>query len=75
MAKAPSSSPPIAVAPAMNRVMWSHPATCATVATLSARGVAVLGPGEGEQACGETGEGRMLEPDAIVDRLAGLPAA
>ena len=61
---------PIAVAPAMNRVMWAHPATQANVATLRARGVAILGPGEGEQACGETGEGRMLEPDAIVSALA-----
>ena len=66
---------PIAIAPAMNRVMWAHPATQANVATLQARGVAVLGPGVGEQACGETGEGRMLEPDAIVAALAGLPAA
>lgn len=66
---------PIAVAPAMNRVMWAHPATRANIGTLQSRGVAVLGPGEGEQACGETGEGRMLEPDAIVDALAGLPLA
>ena len=60
---------PIAVAPAMNRVMWAHPATRANVATLASRGVAILGPAEGEQACGETGEGRMLEPDAIVAAL------
>lgn len=66
---------PIAVAPAMNRVMWAHAATRANVATLQSRGVSVLGPGEGEQACGETGEGRMLEPDAIVEALQGLPAA
>ena len=66
---------PIAVAPAMNRVMWSHPATQANVAILQARGVAVLGPGEGEQACGETGEGRMLEPDAIAAALSAQPAA
>ena len=60
---------PIAVAPAMNRVMWAHPATRANVATLASRGVAILRPAEGEQACGETGEGRMLEPDAIVAAL------
>ena len=66
---------PIAIAPAMNRVMWAHPATQANVATLQERGVSVLGPGVGEQACGETGEGRMLEPDAIVAALAGLPTA
>lgn len=60
---------PIAIAPAMNRVMWSHPATQANVATLRARGVAVLGPAAGEQACGETGEGRLLEPSEIIERL------
>src|SRR5689334_7635619 len=53
---------PIAVAPAMNRVMWANAATQANVATLRSRGVHVWGPGEGDQACGETGAGRMLEP-------------
>lgn len=62
---------PIAVAPAMNRVMWANAATQANVATLRARGVLVLGPGRGDQACGETGEGRMLEPMDIVRALAG----
>jgi phosphopantothenoylcysteine decarboxylase/phosphopantothenate--cysteine ligase len=52
----------IAVAPAMNRVMWANAATRANVETLRARGVRLLGPGEGDQACGEVGEGRMLEP-------------
>lgn len=66
---------PIAVAPAMNRVMWAHPATQANVATLASRGVAVIGPAAGEQACGETGEGRLVEPDALVEALAALPAA
>ncbi|MFO1407726.1 MAG: bifunctional phosphopantothenoylcysteine decarboxylase/phosphopantothenate--cysteine ligase CoaBC [Steroidobacteraceae bacterium] len=67
---------PVAIAPAMNRVMWSNAATQANVATLRARGVAVLGPAEGEQACGETGAGRMLEPSDLADRLlAGRPAA
>ena len=61
---------PIAIAPAMNRLMWAHPATQANVDTLRSRGVAVLGPGEGGQACGETGEGRMLEPLQIVAALA-----
>lgn len=61
---------PIAVAPAMNRLMWAHPATQANVAVLRSRGVAVIGPGAGEQACGEVGEGRLLEPDAIVAALA-----
>jgi len=57
---------PITVAPAMNRLMWANPATQANVATLRSRGVTVLGPAEGDQACGETGPGRMVEPDAIV---------
>ena len=61
---------PVAVAPAMNRVMWAHPATQANVATLQARGVDVLGPAAGDQACGETGPGRMLEPAQLVQALA-----
>jgi phosphopantothenoylcysteine decarboxylase/phosphopantothenate--cysteine ligase len=60
---------PIAVAPAMNRLMWAHPATQDNVATLRSRGVAILGPGEGEQACGETGPGRMLDPVDILQLL------
>src|SRR5512139_3670388 len=60
---------PISVAPSMNRLMWSNPATQANVATLRTRGVTILGPAEGEQACGETGAGRMVEP---VDILAAL---
>lgn len=65
---------PVAVAPAMNRVMWAHPATQANIAALRSRGVLVLGPAAGAQACGETGEGRMLEPDDIVRALAGASA-
>lgn len=53
---------PVAVAPAMNRLMWSNAATQQNVATLVARGVHILGPGAGFQACGEVGEGRMREP-------------
>ncbi len=66
----------VVLAPAMNRLMWAHPATQANIAILRHRGVEVLGPGRGEQACGETGDGRMLEPLEIVsgvERL--LPAA
>jgi len=63
---------PIAVAPAMNRVMWANPATVANVTTLQQRGVRVLGPAEGSQACGEVGEGRMLEPLELVDRAGTL---
>ena len=61
---------PISVAPAMNRLMWANAATQANVALLRSRGVAVLGPAEGDQACGETGPGRMLEPAELLDALA-----
>ena len=60
---------PISVAPAMNRLMWANAATQANVATLRARGVTILGPAEGEQACGETGAGRMVEPAEILAAL------
>ena len=63
---------PIAVAPAMNHVMWANVATCANVATLRQRGVHILGPAEGDQACGETGPGRMLEPLEILSHVAML---
>jgi phosphopantothenoylcysteine decarboxylase/phosphopantothenate--cysteine ligase len=66
---------PLAVAPAMNRLMWSNPATQANVALLRARGIHVLGPDSGSQACGETGEGRMMEPtDIAAAAYALLPA-
>lgn len=57
-----ASDRPVAVAPAMNRLMWSNAATQDNIARLLARGVHVLGPGAGVQACGEVGEGRMREP-------------
>lgn len=60
---------PLLVAPAMNRQMWENPATRRNVATLSADGVAFLGPASGTQACGESGEGRMLEPEALCEAL------
>jgi phosphopantothenoylcysteine decarboxylase / phosphopantothenate---cysteine ligase len=63
---------PIAVAPAMNHVMWANVATRTNVATLQQRGVQFFGPGEGDQACGEAGAGRMLEPTEIADRSAGV---
>jgi phosphopantothenoylcysteine decarboxylase/phosphopantothenate--cysteine ligase len=57
----------------MNRVMWANAATQANVETLRARGVRLFGPGEGDQACGEVGEGRMLEPLELARlALAGL---
>ncbi|MCK9510716.1 MAG: bifunctional phosphopantothenoylcysteine decarboxylase/phosphopantothenate--cysteine ligase CoaBC [Pigmentiphaga sp.] len=62
---------PLLVAPAMNREMWLNPATQRNVALLRGDGVAFLGPGSGAQACGETGDGRMLEPPAL---LAGICA-
>jgi len=61
-----ASDCPLLAAPAMNRLMWSHPATVANAALLRERGVQLLGPGVGEQACGEHGEGRLLEPVDIV---------
>jgi len=57
---------PIAIAPAMNHVMWSNPAVQANRATLEDRGFAVIGPDHGSQACGETGAGRMTEPAEIA---------
>ncbi|NBS96356.1 MAG: bifunctional phosphopantothenoylcysteine decarboxylase/phosphopantothenate--cysteine ligase CoaBC [Betaproteobacteria bacterium] len=60
---------PLAVAPAMNRQMWEHPATQRNLAQLRADGIAIFGPGTGEQACGEVGDGRMLEPAELIDDL------
>jgi phosphopantothenoylcysteine decarboxylase/phosphopantothenate--cysteine ligase len=57
------------VAPAMNREMWAHPATQRNVAQLRADGAVVMGPDAGDQACGETGDGRMLEPLALRDAI------
>jgi len=60
----------VALAPAMNQAMYSHPATQANLALLQSRGVQLFGPGVGSQACGEVGSGRMLEPDEIVQLAA-----
>jgi phosphopantothenoylcysteine decarboxylase/phosphopantothenate--cysteine ligase len=60
---------PLWVAPAMNRQMWEHPATARNVAQLRADGVGVLGPAQGDQACGETGFGRMLEPEELAEAI------
>jgi phosphopantothenoylcysteine decarboxylase/phosphopantothenate--cysteine ligase len=57
---------PLLVAPAMNREMWEHPATQRNIRQLRSDGVLVLGPGTGDQACGETGDGRMLEPHELL---------
>ena len=63
---------PVVVAPAMNHIMWSNAATRANVGTLTQRGVHIFGPGSGDQACGEVGEGRMLEPLDLAERIAAL---
>jgi len=60
---------PLLIAPAMNREMWAHPATQRNIAQLRADGVHVLGPAQGDQACGETGDGRMLEPHELLQEL------
>ena len=64
-----ATSAPIAVAPALNHRMWLHPATQANAATLRARGVTILGPATGPLAEGESGPGRMLEPQQLVQAL------
>lgn len=64
---------PIWVAPAMNQQMWQHPATIAHIETLKSRGITVLGPAWGEQACGDIGPGRMMEPHEIVKALLDNP--
>ena len=70
-----ATAAPLSVAPAMNHRMWRHPATVANVALLRSRGVQVIGPDDGPLAEGESGPGRLSEPDAIVAGLAGAPAA
>lgn len=60
---------PVHLAPAMNRIMWANPATQANVDLLRTRGYRFHGPASGEQACGEIGEGRMLEPEQLVAAL------
>ena len=65
---------PLAVAPAMNVEMWQHPATQRNLATLRADGVQVLGPAAGDQACGEQGLGRLLEPADLLAAITGLAA-
>ncbi|HUP91286.1 MAG TPA: bifunctional phosphopantothenoylcysteine decarboxylase/phosphopantothenate--cysteine ligase CoaBC [Solimonas sp.] len=68
---------PVLAAPSMNRLMWANAATQANVALLAQRGVRLLGPGAGSQACGEVGDGRMWEPlqirDAVADLLSNGP--
>jgi phosphopantothenoylcysteine decarboxylase/phosphopantothenate--cysteine ligase len=63
----PTESVPLLIAPAMNREMWAHPATQRNLAQLQADGATLLGVGSGFQACGETGDGRMLEPQELLE--------
>ena len=63
---------PVAVAPAMNQAMWSKPATQTNSATLLQRGVHILGPDDGIQACGETGAGRLMDVDQLIFRVSEL---
>jgi phosphopantothenoylcysteine decarboxylase/phosphopantothenate--cysteine ligase len=64
-----ATTAPLFVAPAMNQQMWLNTATQANCRVLRERGIQILGPAEGEHACGETGPGRMLEPDLLVQYL------
>ncbi len=68
----PIETCPLLLAPAMNREMWAHPATQRNVSLLRADGTHFLGPDSGEQACGEVGDGRMLEPDQLLEELIGF---
>ena len=63
---------PLLIAPAMNLQMWGHPATQRSLKRLEDDGVIVLGPGSGDQACGEVGMGRMLEPSELCEQLVGF---
>jgi len=65
----PIESVPLILAPAMNREMWAHPATQRNLKRLAEDGTVVLGVGQGDQACGETGDGRMLEPQELLQDL------
>ncbi|HWR96469.1 MAG TPA: bifunctional phosphopantothenoylcysteine decarboxylase/phosphopantothenate--cysteine ligase CoaBC [Arenimonas sp.] len=70
-----ATTAPIYLAPAMNQAMWANAASAANRNLLLQRGVQLLGPASGEQACGEVGEGRMLEPIDIVSALSGVTGA
>ncbi len=65
----PQERVPLLLAPAMNREMWAHPATQRNLAQVAQDGAVVLGVGHGDQACGETGDGRMLEPVELLEEL------
>ena len=62
----------VAIAPAMNQGMWRHPASLDNVEKLNQRGVTIIGPDSGIQACGDTGPGRMEQPDTIINQASGI---
>jgi len=68
----PQDTVPLLLAPAMNKEMWAHPATQRNMSQLRQDGAIVLGVGQGDQACGEVGDGRMLEPDELLYELTAL---
>ncbi len=63
---------PVMIAPAMNRVMWENPATRENCRVLESRGIRIIQPGDGYQACGETGPGRLVEPEKIVEAVSAM---
>ena len=65
----PLANCPLLLAPAMNREMWAHPATQRNAAQVVADGAQLLGPARGDQACGEVGDGRMLEARELCDAV------
>jgi phosphopantothenoylcysteine decarboxylase/phosphopantothenate--cysteine ligase len=65
-----ATAAPLSVAPAMNHEMWNDPATQENITILQQRSITLLGPAKGDQACGETGPGRMLEPEEIAEKIA-----
>lgn len=67
-----ASHVPLALAPAMNQQMWKDPATQTNVQTLRSRGVLLFGPDSGEQACGDVGEGRLMQPNLLLEVLADV---
>jgi phosphopantothenoylcysteine decarboxylase/phosphopantothenate--cysteine ligase len=67
-----ASEAPLAVAPAMNRAMWENAASVENVDTLRRRGIRIMGPAQGAQACGEVGPGRLLEPGQLLAALSAL---
>ena len=67
-----ATAAPLALAPAMNQQMWKDQATADNIETMATRGALIVGPAEGQQACGDIGPGRMEEPGVIADAVSGL---